>query len=211
MTDFTFFEAALEEEREYQTTSAGYISLVRHFAAKGVAEVVSDDETVMRFRVGHVLTSDGDAGLDSVEKRLGVSLPDDIRAFYARWGACRLMLRLPYRLLSPEEIVEETLHWRGKHRPGEPVRVVRFCRFSGHVGWQQFVLRLDEARGWEVFCANPGYSEADILHGSFADGGESGGVTDRSFAAWLRRLCETDGWPYAPGSDDRPEWLAERL
>jgi hypothetical protein len=214
MADFSFFDASVAESREYRATAGDQIGLVRWFVNHGSDEVVILDEDdrgdgYADVRVRHQLDDGSPIGLARVNEVLGVDLPEDIDAFYRRFNGGVLFFREFFRLYSVDQIIERTLSLRenadGSDGPPRGVRVVRFCGFG--CSGCEFVLRFNDAGAWEVFCTEPTRWEVDVCDPK----ADSGTVTDASFRAWLKRLCETDGVPIAPRGWAEDQYAARRL
>ena len=204
--DYSFFEASLADQRTYRGQwDRQQLGLFEGAQARGRLELLSRKRDDLRFRGTHVMRPGHPLGLAQVNEQLGITLPEDIDAFYRRWNGGLLVLKRFYHLLSAADIIRRSREMRQIRRePGPPElpwHLVRFCDLGNS---EYLALRFDPSTSdWNVFWAS--HEELDAYY--IADTAKPPGrreftIVDPSFRSWLQRMCATDGWPECP--DDNP-------
>ena len=126
--------------------------------------------------------------LDSCEREMHISLPEEYREFLCRWNGGLLFLCEYYRLLSVEEVTRTNLRWwkslpqwRGVHGS-----VVRFCDICDNS-----YLAFDTLNRWRVmWCGN------EYLDQHYMEVEECGLVPEGDgFADWVVGIHARDGDP----------------
>jgi hypothetical protein len=54
---------------------------------------VLTEDPIERFKASHITFPPRDQGLDVVEERYGITLPEDIKLFYKKWSMALLVLQ----------------------------------------------------------------------------------------------------------------------
>ncbi len=193
MTDYEFFEVSRREQRCYHTDWDRPMEAFRTLEGLHRIEIMQDAQDEMTIRGSHIMEAGCAVGLAQVNERLGVALPADIDQFYRQYNGGMLLCREIYRLMPAAEIIEVNLTLRARtvERQDIPFGIVRFCDIRDGC---YIALRRIEGEDWSIIYAEDGYTIQELMY-------DPGLVKeyswDSSFAAWLERMCKTDGWPSA--------------
>ena len=201
-TDYSFFERALDEWRTYKPRVRQWRELVQLPYFRSRVQAIGYPGGDHRFRVRHLMDEPNPIGVAQLNEQFNITLAAEVDDFYRQWDGGTLFFRQIYQVLSVRQIIEITQNIRiGQHglQPADtPYDVLRFCHMNDEY---YLALRRKPEGGWEVMFAPPGPSDADLLTN---DEETRGYVTDPGFPSWLRRMCETDGWPIG-GYEFEPE------
>jgi len=202
-TDFSFFERSLEQSRVYRFTIPGCFERLKDPAFRGRIDILREEPDRMEVRGSHVVFPGCPDGVRAISERFQLALPQEVDAFYRRWNGGLLLHRELYRILPVEEVIATAirlrrLRWEPLDPQKLPWHVLRFCEM-----WDgdYLALRRRAPLDWEVIWADVEAAEADLLYPSDPEE-DANCVLDSSFLAWLRRMEETDGWPW--GGKIRP-------
>jgi len=195
--DFSFLERSLGQERLYRFTIPGCFERLKHPAFSRGVDILAEDAHFMLVRGTHVLFPGCPEGVRAINERFGVDLPPEVDDFYKRWNGGLLLRRELYRVLPVQEIIATATEFRsGRREPTGPAKLpwhmLRFCEV-----WDgdYLALRRRGPRRWEVIWASVEESDEEMIHPQDPEV-DANGVLDTSFLAWLRRVEETDGWPW---------------
>lgn len=193
-TDFSFFERSLTEKRIYRVTRDRERDLLKDLATSGDVEVLEDSEEYTDLLVANLMDPGTPEGVKPIEERFGVTLPQDVRAFYRRWNGGILIYQAVYSILDVESIIAMALEFRQCHGvpAGMPWHVLRFCDIGSS---DYFALRHKTDAEWEVILADHECHEMEFLVPEDPKI-DARRVLAGSFLGWLRRLDESDGWPW---------------
>ncbi|HUT33343.1 MAG TPA: SMI1/KNR4 family protein [Planctomycetota bacterium] len=196
-TDFSFLEESLEEQRIYRFTIPGCLDRLKDPAFRTRIDVLREEPDRMDVRGTHVLFPGCPDGVRAINDRLGVDLPPEVDDFYTRWNGGLLLHRELYRILPVQEIIATALEVRRIRREPRdrrklPWHMLRFCEvWNG----DYLALRRRAPHDWEVIWADIEQTDVDLLFPADPKV-DANVVLDSSFLAWLRRMEETDGWPW---------------
>lgn len=222
-TDYSFFEQSLTQQRTYSVKTGWHcdrfvldriarihinkLDVRAHIEVLSMVEEDDDDEAreVCRVKGSHVMRVGSSDGVERIQQAFDITLPPAVDDFYRRWNGGFLLFREFYELLSVDEIIKETLSWDEMlGRPTDGPRIaIPFCTVLGDC---YLALRKTDEGEWEVIIFGP--EEAGVLLQDRHEAGP-GFTKDPNFPAWLKRMCQTDGWPISEGfsgmlGDDPP-------
>ncbi len=193
-TDFGFFERSLNEKRIYRVTRDLERDMIRKLGTAGAVQILDDTEEHTLVRATNLMDPGSPDGVKPIEDRFGVKLAQEVDAFYRRWNGGVLIYRSVYLILDVQAIIETAIDFR--QCQGVPMdlpwHVLRFCDMgsSDHIA-----LRRNTDADWEVIWADVENCETELLYPEDPQA-DARGILDASFLAWLRRMDETDGWPW---------------
>jgi hypothetical protein len=192
--DFAFFERSLHQPRLYRVWSDWEREIVRRLADLDGLDILAETEDETLIRAVNLMDPGTPEGVKPIEERFGIRLPRELHEFYRRWNGGVLVYRTLYSVLSVEDIVTTALELRELHEvpPDLPWHAVRFCELQDS---DCLALRKRQSDAWEVVWAGCDRTDLDLLRPD--DPREDCNCTlDPSFLHWLRRMDETDGWPW---------------
>ena len=193
-TDFDFFERSLREPRVYRVWRGWERELVRQLAGPDGLDILRDTDDDTLIRTTNLMDPGTPAGVRPVEERFGVKLPPEFHQFYQRWNGGVLVYGILYFPLSVEEIIQTAVEYRECQEVSLdlPWHVLRFCDLGDGC---YIALRRRSEGDWEAIFTSCENAEVDLLHPVDLEE-DRNGILDPSFSAWLRRIDETDGWPW---------------
>ncbi|MBM4041715.1 MAG: SMI1/KNR4 family protein [Planctomycetes bacterium] len=196
-TDFSFFERSIREKRTYRFTCPWHRDRLMEPDVRDHLQVLRRGRHYMEVRGSHVLRPGCPEGVRAVEERFGVKLPGEVHDFYKRWNGGFLLHRELYPILSVQEIILTAVDFRTvRGEPTDPSKLpwhlFRFCDMSNS---NYLALRRKAGRGWEVVWASVEVYDSDLIIPEYA-AQHRRCVMDPSFLVWLRRMEDTDGWPW---------------
>lgn len=204
-TDYSFFEQTLEQWRTYKPRIRQWRELIElpyyRSRVQVIGKLVPGGD--YRFRVRHLMNEPNPIGVAQLNERLNITLPSELDDFYRRWEGGTLFFRQFYQVLSIRDVLQQAELQRTPDDGYTPSiaassRILRFCHI--HDG-RYLALRHRARQTWEVMKVPPGYTDAELV---VDDDDVPGFVTDPNFPTWLRRMCDTDGWPIG-GYEFEPE------
>jgi len=206
--DFSFFERSIRETRTYRFTRGWHRDRLMQPDVREHLRVLGRGRYYTEVSGSHVLRLGCPEGVRAVEERFGVELPREVHDFYGRWNGGVLLYRELYSILPVAGIIHTALQFRRVRReptsPKElPWHMLRFCDLGeGNC----LALRRKGRSDWEVIWADIEVSDTDLILPERA-AEHARAVLDPSFLAWLKRMNDTDGWPWGESimlPDDRP-------
>lgn len=203
-TDYSFFEQTLDQWRTYKPHIGQWRELIELPYYRSRVQVIGNliPGGDYRVRVRHLMNELNPIGVAQLNEQFNITLPVELDDFYRRWDGGTLFFRQFYQVLSVQQIINMTRNIRigqqGFQPRDTPFHALRFCHMNDEY---YLALRLQKSGSWEVMNAPPGPTDAELL----SDDEETRGyVTDPDFPTWLRRMCDTDGWPIG-GYEFEPE------
>jgi hypothetical protein len=206
--DFVFFERSLHQPRLYRVWSDWEREMVRRLAELDGLDILEETEDETLIRTVDLMDPGTPDGVKPIEDRFGIRLPRELHEFYRRWNGGVLVYGTIHVLLSVEGIIEATREMREAHEVPQnlPWHILRFCDLgdSEYIG-----LRRKSDEQWEAIWAGCECTDLELLHPTDPTE-DRWGIIAPSFLQWLRRVHETDGWPWGEHiamSGDRPPLL----
>jgi hypothetical protein len=207
-SDFTFFEQSLRQPRVYRVWRGREREIVRLLAEMDGLDILEETEEETLIRTVNLTDPGTPGGVKPIEERFGIHLPRELHEFYRRWNGGVLVYGTIHFLLGVEGIIETTSGIREAQQVSQelPWHILRFCDLGdgNYIG-----LRRKSDEQWEAIWASCEHTDPELLHPSDPVE-ERSGTFEPSFLQWLRRVHETDGWPWGEHiamSDDRPPLL----
>jgi len=206
-TDFSFFERSIRETRTYRFTCPWHRDRLMAADVRDHLQVLRRGRHYADFQGSHVVRAGCPEGVHAIEERFGVRLPREVHDFYKRWNGGLLLYREIYPVLSVQEIIETAIDFRTvRGEPTDPSKLpwhlLRFCDMSNS---NYLALRSQNGRDWGVDWADVEVTDSDLILPERAVNYK--GVMDPSFLVWLKRMNDTDGWPWGESimlPDDKP-------
>ena len=215
--NFEFFHSSVNERRSYLYSSI-HIELLQR-TLKQFNELYPEarietpkpgplsTDGYPSIEVSHIVAPPRD-GLNAVEHKFGIRLPDDFKEFYRVHNEALILTRNPVLIMNPEQIISVSDELREAHEVPKdlPRHIIRF-------GWlgtdSYFLLRYcEEASDWKVMISS--YSHA--TDAELQDRTAWGTPSDKSFTDWLHRMIETDGAPLHPAhADEEDDFFVKRV
>ena len=142
----------------------------------------------------HIMKPGNPTGLEAVNKKFNVILPNDLDQFYKNWDGGYLLLSVPYTLLSVDEIIERNIWIRSvRHEPLDaPWKIVKFAHISdgNYIGMSRIGAE------WYILFISNEYYDAELSQ----TGKPPRQGLPATFSEWLDLILKTDGvlpdiWP----------------
>jgi len=192
--DWSSFEKSLAESRVYRFSNEWYVQRLKKSQGGDEFEILRSGPFDTDIRGSHVVWPGNPDGARPIEERLAIDLPEEVHDFYHRWDGAWLFYREQYDILSVAQIIETAIEMREiRDEPMElPWNVLRFCDMGDG---NYLALRRKGPLDWEVIWADASRWDAELV--KLADPRDDACIRlDASFFAWLRRMDDTDGWPW---------------
>jgi len=192
--DFDFLEPSLHEPRAYRVRRGGERLIVETLATSDGLDILRDTDDYTLICATNLMNPGTPDGARSIERRFGVELPPEFHQFYQRWDGGVLIYRSIYFILSSAQIIETAVEFRDvQEMPLDlPWHVLRFCEVADE---DYVALRRRAPSDWEAIYASGDNPETDYLYPQDARV-DARGVVAPSFSEWLRKVHDTDGWPW---------------